>query len=154
VVCALVVATTCLPSAKSEPQEDTVRYLPLIPVFSAVQDEPEFVANLKNETQHPVDIVRLITASSIVLDGATYKRQVITFAGHSQLHPDSAIPFKLELSGYILGSVRREYSEPLKRWRWKSPLASGQHTLLLSLAGRHYGPVSFMWDGNVPLLTK
>lgn len=154
VVCGLVVATTCLPSARSEPQQYAVGDLPLLPVFSAAQDGPAFVADFKNETQQAVNIVKLIEASSIVLDGKIYKRQGIKFAGNSQLRPGSANSFKFDLGGYLLGSERKEFSESMKRWRWKSSLAPGKHTMLLNLGGKQYGPVSFVWDGDAPLLTK
>ena len=152
--CGLMSASVCLLPARGELRQDAAGRLPLLPVFSAAQDEPQFVADFENQTGQIVNIVELMKASSIVLDGKTYKRQVIRFTGNSSLRPGASIPFTVDMGGYLLGSERKEFSEALKRWRWKSPLASGRHTLLLNLGSKQYGPVSFVWDADAPLLTK
>lgn len=153
-VCGLAAAMACLPPAHSEPRPHAAGRLPLLPVFSTAQDGPEFVAQFENQTGQVVNIVELMETSSIVLDGKTYKRQVVRFVGNSSLRPGESIPFTVDTDGYLLGSERKEFSETLKRWRWKSSLVSGRHTLLLNLGGREYGPLSFVWDADAPLLTK
>ncbi|MBL7042420.1 MAG: hypothetical protein ISR77_27530 [Pirellulaceae bacterium] len=44
------------------------------------------------------------------------------------------------------------YSKKLKRWRWNAPLESGRHTLMVEVGGETYGPITFDWNGDLPLL--
>lgn len=153
-MCCLIFAAIALPSARSEPHKRAPDRLPLTPVFAAALDGPEFVAEFENQSPRVINIPEALQASSIVLDGKTYKRQSVLFAGNASLRPDVSLPITVEMGSYLVGFQRKEYSASLKRWRWKSPLTSGKHTLLLNLGGKEYGPITFIWNADTPLLTQ
>ena len=154
IVCSLLFAAVALRSAQSEPQHRAPETLRLTPVFAAAQDGPEFIASFENQTPQVINVLEALQASSIVLDGKTYKRQSVLFAGNASLRPGVSVPIIVDLGSYLPGFQRKGFSASLKRWRWQCPLTAGKHTLLLSLGGREYGPISFVWNADAPLLTQ
>jgi len=127
---------------------------PLIPVLSNAMDAPEFVVDCSNETGIVQDIAKLMSESSIVLDGVRYRRHTVKFAGNPNLRPGSTYSMRIGLASYLPseGRQRQGYSKKLKRWRWKAPLESGRHTLTVEVGGETYGPITFDWNGDLPLL--
>lgn len=127
----------------------------LIPVLSSAMDSPEFVLDYTNETDTTQDMWELLGASSIVLDGIEYRRQVIVFmGGNANLRSGRTHSFKIGPRSYLPrdGWQKHGYSKKLKRWRWKTPLKSGRHTLSVKFGNEQYGPITFDWDGDLPLL--
>jgi hypothetical protein len=149
----LALMAIALPPALGEPHQRAPERLPLTPVFAAEQDGPEFAADFENKTPRVINIPEALQASFIVLDGKTYKRQYVLFAGNASLRPGASVPITIDMGSYLHGFQRQDYSASLTRWRWKSPLNSGRHTLLLNLDGKEYGPVAFIWNSDSPSLT-
>jgi hypothetical protein len=114
--------------------------LPLIPVFSTAQDGPEFTLDYVNDTNDAVGTIDLLQGSSVTLDG--------------KVDPGQTISVTIDLSQYLPGArlKRMGYSKTLERWRWKPLLKSGKHTLLVTVGEKEYGPITFIWRGDVPLL--
>lgn len=126
--------------------------LPLIPIISTAADGPEFNLDHTNDTDEAIDIPNLLSASSIVLDDKVYPCVVVKFGGRASLDRGQKKSFRVSLSAYLPKSEKKGYSEVLKRWRWKVPLKSGRHTLLVKFGTNEYGPITFIWDGDHPLL--
>jgi hypothetical protein len=126
----------------------------LVPAFSPAQDGPTFHLAYTNDSAETADITDLLQTSSIVLDGKTYPRQTVKFCGNANLSPGQTWTSTFTVSGYLPVNLaqRQGYSKTLKRWRWKTPLESGRHTVLVKLGGKEYGPVTFTWDADTPLL--
>jgi len=125
---------------------------PLVPVFSTALDSPKFVLDYSNDTNEAVDIPGLLRGSSVVLDGKVYPRTGVKFVGNPSLGPGRTKSFTITLAAYLPKWEKKGYSKTLKRWRWKSPLKSGRHTLLVKLGDKEYGPITFVWEGDGPLL--
>ena len=128
--------------------------LKIWPVFSAALDGPRFMIDYTNNSDHVIDIPKLIQGSSIVLDGLEYPLVSFRFGGSCNLRQGETWTYKFSLDSYILGAQKREYSKKLGRWRWQTAVKPGKHILVLKFAGQESKPVSFLWEGNVPLLTK
>ena len=124
----------------------------LAPLFSTALDGPEFTLNYRNDTSEPVDIIDLLAGSYATLDGRVYPRTSVAFVGNPDVAPGQTWAGNVSLAEYIPGWEKKAYSETLKRWRWKIPLDSGRHTLSVTLGAKEYGPIAFVWKGDVALL--
>jgi len=140
-----------LPAQEAKPDSDEAR-LPLVSVFSTAQDGPEFSIEYVNDTNKVVSITNLLNSSTVTLDGAVYPHIVLKYVGNSTLSPGQTISIPIDLGSYLPNWLKRDFSTVLKRWRWEAPLESGRHTLLVNFGGRVYGPTTFMWNADVPLL--
>ena len=128
--------------------------LKIWPVFSPALDAPEFMVDYTNTSNEMIDIPRLIQESSIILDGSEYKLAIFKFGGGTNLKPGDTWTYKFSPDSYMIGAEKRSYSKILGRWRWQTALKPGQHTLVLTLGGQKSESVTFLWEGNVPLLYK
>lgn len=138
--------------AKPAPNRAT---LPLVPVFSTALDGPEFTLDYVNDTNDAVKIIDLWQGSSVTLDGQVYPRGLLAgIAGNWIVEPGQTISFTINLRQYLPGARLKKmgYSKTLKRWRWKTLLKSGNHTLFVMFGEKEYGPITFVWRGDVPLL--
>jgi hypothetical protein len=124
----------------------------LVPVFSPALDGPIFEIEFTNDTDRLADILELLQESQIVLDEMKYDRAGVKFVGNSKLAVGQTHRFEIDLGSYIPGWQRQGESKKLNRWRWKTPLGSGEHEIELDFGGKKYGPVTFRWNGDVPLL--
>lgn len=126
--------------------------LPLVPVFSTAQDGPEFTLDYVNDTNDGVGTIDLLQGSSVTLDGKVYPRGFV--GGSLVIAPGQTISVTIDLSQYLPGARLKKmgYSKTLERWRWKPLLKSGKHTLLVTVGEQQYGPITFIWRGDVPLL--
>ncbi|QJW97012.1 RNA polymerase sigma factor [Frigoriglobus tundricola] len=100
----------------------------LTPVFG--QDGWRFAATYLNTTTAVADLPTLLRESSIVLDGKTYPRQILKFAGNSKLPPGERWAFSVGAVEYL----GRDFV-----------LGEGKHTLTLKFGGQEFGPVEFEW---------
>lgn len=125
-------------------------HLPLLCAFNTTQHEPRFQAVFKNDTANTLDLPSIYPRSSVILDGKSYSyaAQATTFLGASDLKPGRAWTYTVNLSDYIPGWKRLDYDKDQQEWRWQSGLATGTHTLTLSLGGVQFGPVDFAWDAD------
>jgi hypothetical protein len=148
----LLGAGSGLPGEHPKPDGNEGR--PLIPVFSSAMDGPQFTLDYTNDTDTAQDLTELMGASSILLDGVEHRRQVIKFVGNANLPSGRTHSFQVDLGSYMPrdGWQKHGYSKKLKRWRWKGPLESGRHTLSVKLGNKQYGPITFYWDDQLPLL--
>lgn len=87
-----------------------------------------------------------------MIDGTTYTRHTLKFAGNSNLGPGKKHSFTIDLASYLPPGERKGYSKALKEWRWSIPLESGRHTITINLDKKEYGPITFIWKADVPLL--
>lgn len=125
---------------------------PVVPVFSTALDSPKFIIDYTNDTGEALDIAELLMRSSVVFDDKEYRCTGYKGTGGWQLAPGKTKTFTIGLSSYMPGWEQKGYSRKLKRWRWQPPLESGRHTLLVKFGNNEYGPITFVWDGDVPLL--
>jgi hypothetical protein len=151
VVFALFLIGGLLPAQQAGPVISK-RAQPLVPVFSTALDSPTFTFDYVNDTNEAVVIPDLLLSSSATLDGEVFPSTGVLFVGNANLSPGRTIPLTITLAEYLPNWERKGYSDLLKRWRWKAPLKSGKHTLLIKFADKEYGPVTFLWDGDTPLL--
>jgi len=140
-----------LPAQEAKPAPNKAT-LPLVPVFSTALDGPEFTLGYMNDTNEAVNIPALLRGSSAALDGKVYPRTSVKFVGNPSLPPGQTKLLSITLAGYLPKWEKKGYSKLLKRWRWKPPLKSGKHTLLVKVGDKEYGPITFLWEGDVPLL--
>jgi hypothetical protein len=124
----------------------------LVPIFSPALDGPIFEIEFTNETALVADILELLQESHVVLDGKEFARTGVKFVGNPKLASGQTHRFEIDLGSYMPGWQREGKSTKLNRWRWKTPLGSGEHAIELELGGKKYGPVTFRWNGDVPLL--
>jgi len=137
---------------KSAPNRAT---LPLVPVFSTALDGPEFTLDYVNDTNDSVSTIDLWEGSSATLDGKVYPHGFLPgMAGNPIIEPGQTISLTINLRQYLPDARFKKmgYSKTLKRWRWKTLLKSGNHTLLVMVGDKEYGPITFVWRGHVPLL--
>ena len=137
---------------KSAPNRAT---LPLVPVFSTALDGPEFILYYVNDTNDGVNISDLWQGSSLTLDGKVYPGRLLPgIAGKLKIEPGEGISRTVNLRQYLPDDMfeKMGYSKTLKRWRFKTLLKSGNHTLLVMVGEKEYGPITFHWRGHVPLL--
>ncbi|MHC4176321.1 MAG: hypothetical protein ACYSWU_02375 [Planctomycetota bacterium] len=140
--------------AKPGPNRAT---LPLVPVFSTALDGPEFTLDYLNDTNDAVKTIDLLQGSSATLDGQVYPHGMIPgSAGKPMLEPGETLSRTINLKQYLPFAKFKQmgYSKTLKRWRWKTPLKPGKHTLLVKFGDKEYGPITFLWKGDVPLLCE
>jgi hypothetical protein len=138
--------------AKSSPKRAT---LPLVPVFSTALDGPEFTLDYSNDTNDDLSAIELWQGSSVTLDGKVYPSRLIGgFGGKPTIEPGETISRLIQLHLYLPDARLRRmgYSKTLKRWRWKTLLKSGEHTLLVMVGDKKYGPITFVWIDDVPWL--
>lgn len=138
--------------AESAPNRAT---LPLGPVFSTALDGPLFTLDYVNDTNDSVSTVGLLQGSSVTLDGRVYPHAIVPgIAGKPMLEPGEKLSPLIILNNYLPSAKFKKmgYSKTLERWRWKTPLKSGKHTLLVKFGDKEYGPITFLWMGDVPLL--
>jgi hypothetical protein len=126
--------------------------LRLYPRFAPAMDGPEFVVEFFNAGPDPVDLCKLLEAESIVFNGQEYNRQVIKFAGNSTLKAGRFWRHNIQLGAFLAGSERLKYSEKLKRWRWRTPIDKGPHSLIVKFAGLQSEPIEFEWNPDQPFL--
>lgn len=125
----------------------------LVPVFSTALDSPNFTLDYVNDTSESVAIMDLLLASTVEIDGRMYPRTGVKLVGGDQsLRPGQRTSFSITLGEYLPNWEKKGYSEILKRWRWKPPLKSGIHTLLVKVGDKEYEPITFHWKGDLPLL--
>jgi hypothetical protein len=130
--------------------EDLVIY----PVFSAALDSPTFMVDYTNDTDHILVIPKLIEESSIIFDGLEYPLTVLAFGGMSNLRPGETWTYAFTLDSYISGAQKQGYDKDLNRWRWRTAIKPGKHTLALKFFGKESRPISFLWKETAPLLNK
>ncbi len=126
--------------------------LEVSPVFSNAQDAPQFAIDFTNTSKRSIELPKLITESSIVLDGKEYPLSALKFGGNANLKPGDTWTYIFSLDAYVLGAQKGSFSKPLKRWRWKTSIKSGKHTLVLNFSDQQSTPISFVWEGEQPLL--
>jgi hypothetical protein len=126
--------------------------LPLVPIFATALDSPSFAFDYVNDTGKPVDLEYLLQESSCVIDGRPYAPATVKFAGNATLGPGQKHTFTVSPVEYMPGGEKKGYSKTLKRWRWSTSIVSGRHTFGLKFGGVEYGPIIFIWNGDVPLL--
>ena len=152
-VCGLTTVSIGRSPVKTQQEIKAPLQSPLIPVFATAQDDPEFEADFRNDSDQMIHIDEVYARSLIVLDGRTYTMRILKFAGNPNLGPHETWTFQLSLDAYLPEGERGKYSKALQRWRWTSTLKAGRHTLAAKVGGREFGPVSFDWKGG-PLLEK
>ncbi|MBT4865273.1 MAG: hypothetical protein HON53_09160 [Planctomycetaceae bacterium] len=124
----------------------------LVPLLSSALDGPTFIVKFKNRGNEAVQVGQLKAESVCVLDGKELPCRIVKAAGRASVGPNETRELIVTLSHY-LGSVERSgYSEKLQRWRWKSNLASGRHTVSFRFGGQELAPLSFFWDAGTPML--
>jgi hypothetical protein len=122
------------------------------PVFSNAQDAPQFQIDFTNTSKRPVELPKLIRESSIVLDGKEYPHLILKFGGNANLESGGTWKYLFDLDSYVLGAQKGGFSNLLNRWRWKTTIESGKHTLVLKFAGQTSSLITFIWEGDGPLL--
>ena len=130
-----------------------MKLLALTPAFSRTQESPTFVLTVKNDTPAPLDLIELLTSSSIVLNNKTHPNRGTKFVGNARLEPGQTHAFQVSLDTYLPGAQRKAYSPVLGRWRWNSALKPGKHTLFVCMGNAKVGPVEFTWEDS-PLLYR
>ena len=124
----------------------------LVPLLTSALDGPTFIAKFKNRGDEAIQVGQLKAESVCVFDGKEYRCRIVKVAGSASVGPEDTRDLIVTLSHY-LGSVERSgYSEKLQRWRWKSNLSSGRHTVSFRFGGQELGPLSFFWDAGTPML--
>ena len=146
------ITTGSLLIAQEPKLEPDSAMLPLVPVFSTAQDSPAFTLDYVNDTSESVNIMGLMQNMSGTLDGKVYRSKGILYVGPGSLPPGGTQSINIGPTSFLRGAEKKKYSTVLKRWRWKSPLESGKHTLLVRFGEKEYGPITFHWDGDVPFL--
>ena len=102
------------------------------PVFSAALDGPRFMIDYTNDSDHVIDIPKLIQGSAIVLDGSEYPLVSLKFGGFSNLRQGETWTYIFSLDSYILGAQKQGYSKKLGRWRWQTAVKPGKHVMIWS----------------------
>jgi hypothetical protein len=148
----LIFAIACVTLGQQSESAKSTAALPVVPIFATALDSPEFAFDCVNDTGKPVDLVNLLQESSAVIDGKPYARATVKFVGNATLGPGQTYTFTLNPAEYMPGGEKKGYSKTLKRWRWSTSIGSGRHTFTLNFGGAEYGPIAFIWNGEVPWL--
>jgi hypothetical protein len=102
-----------------------------LPVFSKA-NPPEFSITYTNASAKAVDLVNLLTSSSVVLDGSEHRLQGLKFGGNPYLEAGETWNYDWDLDSYY----------PI------SSLQPGKHTVVLKFDGKPLSPVTFIWKGS------
>lgn len=143
-----------MPAQEAKPGFNRATF-PLVPVFSTALDGPEFRLDYVNDTNDSVNTVDLLQGSSVTLDGQVYPHGMIPgMAGNPVIERGETLSRTINLMQYLPFAKFKKmgYSKTLERSRWKTPLKPGKHTLLVKFGDKEYGPITFLWKGDVPLL--
>lgn len=145
----LIITTFAIAETVQKKQEESLN---IYPSFSSTLDSPLFEIEFTNSSTTTLDILELLKNESIILDGIEYTRQIVLFGGNSKLEPNTNWQHTFSVDEFILGSKKQKYSKNLKRWRWKSSLKSGKHTLIVKFGGKESNLIEFVWDDSEPFL--
>lgn len=135
-------------TAENKQQE----FLKVCPSFSSAMDSPFFTVEFTNNETRTLDLTDLLKNESIILDGQEYPRRVVRFTGNPILKPNSQWKHTIGIDEFFPDSEKQKYSKKLERWRWKSSLKSGKHTLIVKFGGKESSIIEFIWDDSKPFL--
>ncbi len=125
------------------------------PSFAGTMDSPEFVLEFTNTSAMPSDALNVVMAEAIRLDGQTYPRLAVKWAGQiPPIGPGKSWSHRVAISDFLPGSQRLQYSDVLRYWRWKVPLKSGNHTVTFMVGDASAAETIFSWNGDLPVLYR
>ncbi len=126
-----------------------------IPSFSASTDSPEFLISFTNTSFEPTDARNVLMFEAVQLDGHIYPRLGVKLAGsNAVVRPGKSWSHTVAVSEFLPGSQRLQYSDALKRWRWRVPLKSGKHTIIFHVGNSKSVEMAFAWNGEGPILRR
>lgn len=138
IVC-LIILTTLLSSVSAQCDEDIKANEPLkvYPSFSPSMSNPSFTVEFINDGNEVIDIAKLFSEESIILDGKEYKRQIFMWGGISTLHPQDAWSHTVYLSEFLPGAIIEG--------KFQDVLEAGKHTIIIKFSGYESPSMVFEW---------
>ena len=150
-----VAITPAVPESPTGKRSAPTGTVTATPSFGTSMDCPAFLVSFTNTSSRPTDALSVAMSEAVKLDGRIYPRIGLKWAGRSAaLRSGETWSHTVELSEFLLGIKRQQYSAVLRRWRWKVPLKSGKHVLTFFVGKSRSDQMAFTWDGDGPMLYR